>query len=123
MTTKAKDFKFIDKFRTQGCADLAVSIVADKQQAGYSYKQILNYPGFTELFDPIYLQGRNIADLEVQLKNMVRDIRECKRPMSPVYSKARNVFLARKRGRNKNKHISVIMNKILIGRHDTHDYV
>jgi len=87
---------FVIDFRNREFAILAINLIVDKQRSNWSYIKIVNYPGLTLLFEPDW-KNRNLA---IKLKNMVRDLREFRRPLNDEWIDAQKFFLNRKRKTN-----------------------
>lgn len=88
----------INDFRSPECARLAYHMIMEGQKEGHTYHQILEEPGFIELFTQEFLKDKSTAQLEIKLKNMVRDLRDRTGPVSPELKRAQMFFRGRKRG-------------------------
>jgi hypothetical protein len=84
---------FIIDFKDREFAILAINLIVEMQRSGWSYDRMIDYPGFKSLFEPSW-RDRN---LKVKLKNMVRDLRETKKPLNDEWLDAKKFFLERKR--------------------------
>lgn len=90
-------FGFVEDFRSQECAILALHFIMEKQNEGYSYSGILDYPGFIGLFTPEFLENKSRHQLIVKLKNVVRDLRDSNVSLSSELEVVRTFFRNRKR--------------------------
>lgn len=84
---------FVIDFRDREFAILAINLIVDMQRSGWSYTKMVNYPCFAALFEPSW-RSRNLG---IKLKNMVRDLREFRRPLNDEWIDAQKFFLERKR--------------------------
>jgi hypothetical protein len=84
---------FVIDFMDRDFAILTINLIVEMQRSDWSYTKIVNYPGLAALFEPSW-RNRN---LRIKLKNMVRDLREFKKPLNDEWVDAQKFFLERKR--------------------------
>jgi hypothetical protein len=84
---------FVIDFKDRDFAILAINLIVEMQRSNWPYARIVNYPGIKGLFEPAW-QDRNLA---IKFKNMVRDLRDFKRPLNNEWIEAQEFFLERKR--------------------------
>jgi hypothetical protein len=90
----------VNDFRSPECARLAFHMIMEGQKEGRTYHQILEEPGFIDLFKQEFLKDKSTPQLEIKLKNMVRDLRDRSGPVAPELVRAQLFFRARKRGKS-----------------------
>lgn len=96
MEPEKVDPGFVKDFHSRGAAILAISLIKDHKNCGFTYYDILEYPGFRSLFAESWANASR-EQLMIKLKNMVRDLRDSQRSLHEDWMDARNSFLSRKR--------------------------
>lgn len=84
---------FVIDFMDRDLAILAINLIVEMQRSDWPYTKIVNYTGFSALFEPSW-RNRNLV---IKLKNMVRDLREFKKPLNDEWVDAQKFFLNRKK--------------------------